>query len=82
MSTQYIVEGSDKMAVNTQLLEDRIKESGLKKSYLASKLGISVQNLKLKCDNKSDFRLSEANMLCQELNITKLSDKEKIFYNL
>lgn len=68
--------------VNTQMLEDIIKASGIKKGYLADKLGISVQNFKLKCDNKSDFRTNEVAILCSELGITKLTDKEKIFFNM
>lgn len=68
--------------VNTQLLEDAIKLSGLKKSYLADKLGISVQNFKLKCDNKSDFRMGEVGILCRELKINKASVREKIFFNM
>lgn len=68
--------------VNTQMLEDAIKESGKKKSYLADKLGITIQNFRLKCDNKSDFRTGEVAILCSELGITRLTDKEKIFFNM
>lgn len=66
--------------VDTQLLDNAINESGLKRSYLADKLGISVQSLRLKMNNKYDFRSNEVITLCQELNITKLTDKEKIFF--
>ena len=66
--------------VDTQLLEKLITDSGLKKSYLADKLGISIQSLRLRIQNKYDFRSNEVTTLCQELNITKLTDKEKIFF--
>lgn len=82
MSTLNIVERGHDLMVNTQMLEDTIKASGKKKTYLAEKLGISVQNFKLKCDNKSDFRTGEVAVLCSELGITKLTDKEKIFFNM
>ena len=68
--------------VNTQMLEDIIKDSGKKKSYLADKLGISIQSFRLKCDNKSDFKTNEVAVLCAELGITRLTDKEKIFFNM
>lgn len=65
--------------VDTQLLESIIDSSGLKKGYLADKLGISIQNLRLKINNKSDFRSGEVITLCKELGITRAADKEKIF---
>lgn len=68
--------------VDTQMLESIISDSGKKRTYLAEKIGISVQSLKLKINNKSDFKLSEVSDLCQELGITKLADKEKIFFKM
>lgn len=65
--------------VDTQYLENLISESGIKKTYLADQLGISIQTLRLKILGKSDFTIKEVNALCKELGITKLSDKEKIF---
>ena len=68
--------------VNTQMLEDLIKESGKKKSYLADKLGLSIQSFRLKCSNKSVFNTNEVAVLCSELGITRLTDKEKIFFSM
>lgn len=68
--------------VDTQLLESLIASSGKKKSYLADQLGISIQSLKLKIDNKSDFKTNEVAVLCRELDITRLTDKEKIFFKM
>lgn len=65
--------------VDTLYLEKIIEESGLKKTYLAEKLGISIQTLRNKILGKSDFTMKEIDILCTELGITKLSDKEKIF---
>ena len=65
--------------VDTQYLEELISSSGLKKTYLAEKLGISIQTLRNKLKGNSDFTMREVNVLCLELNITKFSDKEKIF---
>lgn len=68
--------------IDTQMLEDEIIKSGKKKTYLAEKLGITIQSLKQKINNKSDFKTNEVLILCQELNISKLSDKEKIFFKM
>ena len=80
MSTQNLEGRREKIVVDTQLLESIITDSGKKRTFLADKIGISVQSLKLKIDNKSDFKSSEVMSLCRELGITKLADKEKIFF--
>ena len=66
--------------VDTQHLESIIKEKGIKKSYLADKLGISIQSLRLKINNISDFKNTETDTMCKELGITSLVLKEKIFF--
>ena len=66
--------------VDTQSLELIIANSGKTKTYLAKKLGRSIQNLNLKIKNESIFRSDELEILCSELGITRLSDKEKIFF--
>lgn len=65
---------------DTQYLEKLIVESGKKKSYLAEKIGCSRQYFRMKCNNEAPFTVVEVNILCEELNITKLSEKEKIFF--
>lgn len=66
--------------VDTELLEKKIIESGKKIGYLAEKLGISRQYFRMKCKNKADFTNRETDILCEELNITALKEKEKIFF--
>lgn len=65
---------------DTQYLEELIKKSGKKKEYLAEKIGCSRQYFRMKCNNEAPFTVVEVNILCEELNITKLSEKEKIFF--
>lgn len=65
---------------NTEELEKRIEKSGLKKSYIAKALGLSRQGFKNKCINKSPFTSTEISILCELLSITKLADKELIFF--
>ena len=66
--------------VNTELYEAAVARSGKRKDYLAKQAGCSVQSLRLKVTNKYDFTVSEVEALCRELNITKLTDKENIFF--
>ena len=66
--------------VDTELLERKIVESGKKIGYLADKLGISRQYFRMKCKNKADFTNRETDILCDELSITTLAEKEKIFF--
>lgn len=60
-------------------LEKKIKESGLKKKYIAESLNLSRQGFKNKCDGKNPFTTREVVTLCKLLSITKASEKERIF---
>jgi hypothetical protein len=66
--------------VDTQFLEAKIAASGKTKKHLASKMGMSLQSFRLKSTNKYDFTTTQVDILCGELGITKLSEKEKIFF--
>lgn len=65
---------------NTELLEQWIEKSGKKKIYLAEKVGLSPAGFRNCCINKAEFKTSQVNILCDELGITKLTDKEAVFY--
>lgn len=65
---------------NTTLFRQRVKESGLKYSFLAENLGITTYALQLKIDNKNEFKASEVKVLCDLLHISKLTEKEDIFF--
>ena len=66
--------------VDTLLLDEEIKKSGKKKTYLAKRMNISVQGLRLKIKNAYPFNTDEVAILCDELGIRKLTDKERIFF--
>ena len=66
--------------VNTALLEDAIRASGKRKSYLAEKIGCTVQSFRMRATNRYDFKSTDIDILCQELGITRLTDKERIFF--
>lgn len=67
------------MRVNTQLLEEKIAESGLKQQYIIEQLGISGQAFNNKKNNKTPFRVSEAYVICDLLRIGK-EEKANIFF--
>lgn len=64
---------------NPQYLDEVISSSGKKKGYLADRLGISRQTFAKKAKDPSSFTNLQAEILCRELSITKLSEKQKIF---
>lgn len=65
---------------DTAKLNERIKESGLKKSYIAKVLGVVDSTLARKINNAQDFRASEITALCELLGIDTLEEKEAIFF--
>lgn len=65
---------------NTALLEEEIKNSGLKKSYLAQKLGLSRFGLAKKISGETEFKASEIVTLCTELKITSPKQRDRIFF--
>lgn len=66
--------------VNTPYLEQKIKDSGKKKAYLADKIGCSRCYLYKKINNKVSFDSNEVTVLCKELDIKTLKEKEQIFF--
>lgn len=65
---------------NTEKLNDRIKASGLKKSYIAKTLGIVDATLSRKINNAQDFKAGEIGKLCKLLGIDTLEEKDDIFF--
>lgn len=67
--------------VNTELLNLKIKESGLKKSQLCKAMGITYQTFRHKRNNASAFTSQEVNTLCELLNIRTMTEMKKIFFS-
>ena len=65
---------------NTKRLEEIIEACGLKKSYIAKMIGVSIRALSMKIRNKTEFKASEIEALCQILSITDLAEKEAVFF--
>jgi hypothetical protein len=58
------------MKVNTELLQKKIKDSGLKMGFIAEKLGRSRQALSDKIKGETEFLPSEIRVLCELLQLT------------
>ena len=65
---------------NTELLEMWIEKSGKKKKFLAEKVGLSYAGFRNCVTNKAEFNATQIRILCVELGITRLTDKEAVFY--
>lgn len=66
---------------NTELLNQEIKNSGLKKSWIANQLELSTFGFQKKVNNETQFKAGEIQKLCELLNITSLRQKDEIFFN-
>ena len=65
---------------NTALLEEKIVKSGLKKSYIAKEIGLSLYGLTLKIRNINEFKASEIEKMCILLGIDNLEERCAIFF--
>lgn len=65
---------------DTNELNRVIHNSGLTKSYIAGKLGITLYSFQMKRENKSQFTAEQIKILCELLNIRSLKEKERIFF--
>lgn len=66
--------------VNTEVLRQKVVDSGLKYKSIAQALGLSSYGLQLKIDGSNDFKAGEISQICEMLNITSLEEKESIFF--
>lgn len=65
---------------NTDLLNDKIKLSGKKKGYLAKKCNLSTAGFYNCCNNKAEWKANQIDVLCSEINIRTLSERQAIFF--
>lgn len=63
-----------------ELLDEKIRLSGKKKGYLAKAVGMSRQTFNKRCLNEGEFTTEQVKILCKELNITTLEEREAIFF--
>lgn len=65
---------------NTTLLEKLIKDSGLKLSFIAEKLGITRQALHRKIKGLVQFTGPEIKTLCELLNLQEWAKIKPVFF--
>ena len=63
-----------------KLLEDRIKQKGLKKGFLAEKLGVSRTTFCALLRNETEFKVSQIQTLCELLDIQDDETMKSIFF--
>nr|WP_296029254.1 DUF739 family protein [uncultured Dorea sp.] len=61
-------------------LRELIESKGFKMKFVAEYLGLSSYGLSLKINNKQEFKTSEVSALCELLGITRLKEKEALFF--
>ena len=72
--------GKEESMTNWELLERKIDESGLRRMYIYKQVGISRSGWNHKKKNNGDFSVNQITALCEVLHITRLSEKEQIFF--
>lgn len=63
-----------------QLLRQLIHDSGLKYSFIATRLGMTPQNFHKYLNGRTEFRASQIRMLCDILHIEDPALAEAVFY--
>ncbi len=65
---------------NVKLLEQKIKESGLKKAYIADKIGVSSTTFSALMSNRAEFKASQIRAICNVLDIQDNAEIRAIFF--
>jgi transcriptional regulator with XRE-family HTH domain len=65
---------------NVKLLEEKIRQSGLKKGYVAERIGVSRGTLCSLLSNKTEFKISQIRALCEVLDIKDDETIKAIFF--
>ena len=66
---------------NIDLLEDKIYESGLKKGYIAARIGVSSSTFSALLNNRTEFKASQIRDICNVLDIKDDAEIRAIFFN-
>lgn len=64
--------------IDSKKLNRKINASGMKRKYIAEKLGLSPYGLSKKISNENEFKVSEVEKICNILNMTA-DEREDIF---
>ena len=69
-----------KSMTNGKLLEEKIQQSGLKKGFIAEKIGVTPNTLTALINNNAEFKASQIVAMCQVLNIKDDDEIKAIFF--
>lgn len=64
---------------NTALLKEKIKNSGVKVTFIASQLGITYMAFTNRMNGKVEFRMNEVRKLAELLHLTQ-DEVQQIFF--
>jgi len=67
--------------IDTDMLREIIKQSGLKYGHIANRLNLTTYGLQKKIENSSEFKASEIREICDILMLT-LEQRDKVFFTL
>ena len=65
---------------NRELLEQKIKQKGLKKGFIAEAIGVSRSTFCALLGGKSEFKVSQIRVLCELLDIHDDETVKAIFF--
>ena len=65
---------------NVKLLKKKIQLSGLKKSFIAMKLGVTPSTFSALLNGKSEFKASQIRVICELLDIKDAEEVKTIFF--
>lgn len=64
---------------DVELLNKKIDESGLKRGFIASKIGLTYAGLWQMLKSGAEFKPSQINILCDLLRIENPDERKQIF---
>lgn len=65
--------------IDSEKLNGKIDASGMKRKFIAEKLGLSPYGLAKKISNENEFKVSEVEKICNILHLTP-HEREDIFF--
>lgn len=65
---------------NVKLLDEKIQQSGLKKQFIAEKIGVTPTTLSSLLNGRAEFKTSQVSAICKILNIQDDAEVKAIFF--
>jgi transcriptional regulator with XRE-family HTH domain len=65
---------------NIKLLEEKIRQSGLKKAFIAEKIGVSPNTFSALLSNRAEFKARQIKDICILLDIKDNAEIRAIFF--